>query len=387
MNLSDALKIPDARKIIAECLPLTDVMAMSQVSKATRLVFMSPPHALPVNSINHNNSNPLPFGESFKCFDLQVNVPSTTINAICVRGRWGDQGWGYKRGVFFIVKEDRKNAEDDGEGSGDIVCVCPINEEHECIHLEFRPFEFGPGETYSLWAKIDSEGGGYKLDARDFTMCYLLYTDEDMKASEISEPGQHDILCGKGNRAQYHPGNIYFRDLIKNYKFEYATTTKQRKTHFRTLIYDEIKRKKGRFLKQNLVTKRWSEIFEKEAFMKIGQALREGAPEIKMAFFNKQQLKLQQQGLGRDAQLFDTHNEDEAGIGIRHLYSDTADNADQLGILTKQMAETDEKKDMMMLKRQEGKLSNSDHTVQKGIDAKNRRKRKYPVRVTTEMDS
>lgn len=60
------------------------------------------------------------------------------------------------------------------------------------------------------------------------------------------------------------------------------TTAKAQKATYSKIIYDEIRGMDppGRFLKQDLTTKLWSDIGEKKALHKTRQALREGLPEL-----------------------------------------------------------------------------------------------------------
>lgn len=100
--------------------------------------------------------------------------------------------------------------------------------------------------------------------------------------SGIDIPHDHDVLSGRGNFVNYHPGNEHFRLLVRKNKVAYVACPKPQKGHFSRLIYDEIKKRNppGRFLKQNPTTKQWHDIGEKKALDKTRQALREGAPEI-----------------------------------------------------------------------------------------------------------
>ncbi|KAL7503156.1 hypothetical protein ACHAXN_000981 [Cyclotella atomus] len=102
--------------------------------------------------------------------------------------------------------------------------------------------------------------------------------------THIINPHTHDVLSGRGNIANRHPGNEHFRSLVKNYKNEYVTTAKSSKPLCSQLIYNEIRSMQppGRFLKQDPKTKLWHDIGKKAALAKTRQALREGAPEIMM---------------------------------------------------------------------------------------------------------
>jgi hypothetical protein len=98
----------------------------------------------------------------------------------------------------------------------------------------------------------------------------------------IKTPHDHDVLSGRGNFVNYHPGNEHFRTLVRKYKLEYVQCPKPQKGKFSKVIYDEIKARNppGRFLKQDNSSKLWFDIGEKKALDKTRQALREGAPDI-----------------------------------------------------------------------------------------------------------
>lgn len=80
----------------------------------------------------------------------------------------------------------------------------------------------------------------------------------------------------------YHPGNEYFRELVRQHKVAYVACPKARKGKFSRMIVDEIGKRDppGRFLKQDNDTKLWYDIGDKKALDKTRQALREGAPEL-----------------------------------------------------------------------------------------------------------
>jgi hypothetical protein len=103
----------------------------------------------------------------------------------------------------------------------------------------------------------------------------------------IQKPHRHDVLSGRGNSFNNHPGNDFFRSLIKQYKVSYVTTPKSQKPKFSKMIYETIRAQDppGRFLKQDKTTNLWYEISYRKAVDKTRQALREGAPEIKQKIF------------------------------------------------------------------------------------------------------
>mmetsp|Transcript_9194 Transcript_9194/g.10106 ORF Transcript_9194/g.10106 Transcript_9194/m.10106 type:complete len:823 (+) Transcript_9194:173-2641(+) len=99
----------------------------------------------------------------------------------------------------------------------------------------------------------------------------------------IVTPHQHDILSGRGNGANQHPGNIFFRNLIHKYKHHYIHTGPSEKKLITKRIVEEVQNRNppGRFLKQNNATELWDCLDIDKVLKKTGQALREKAPELK----------------------------------------------------------------------------------------------------------
>ena len=73
------------------------------------------------------------------------------------------------------------------------------------------------------------------------------------KLSKGYEPGEYDVICGRGKRALDHVGNIRFRDLIRTHLPEYSiAVTKTDKSMIVSAIIDTIRRlsPEGGFIKQ-----------------------------------------------------------------------------------------------------------------------------------------
>jgi len=106
---------------------------------------------------------------------------------------------------------------------------------------------------------------------------------------EVSQVGPNDVLCGRGAPTNYHPGNEYFRDLVKQYQSTYLSSKRADKPFVATHIVNIIQSRGGRFLrryKRNGVSWErghfvWVEVDPQKAYEKACQALREGAPEIR----------------------------------------------------------------------------------------------------------
>jgi hypothetical protein len=102
-------------------------------------------------------------------------------------------------------------------------------------------------------------------------------------SSGISKPHPHDVLAGRGASINQHPGNQYFRSLVKHLKNEYVVTPKSEKPQFAKLVVKHIRALKppGRFLRQAKGSKEWTAMDDKGALDKTRQALREDAAKFK----------------------------------------------------------------------------------------------------------
>lgn len=103
-------------------------------------------------------------------------------------------------------------------------------------------------------------------------------------SSGISKPHPHDVLAGRGASINQHPGNQYFRSLVKHLKNEYVVTPKSEKPQFAKLVVKHIRALKppGRFLRKMKHTEEWMAMDDKGALDKTRQALREDAKKFKL---------------------------------------------------------------------------------------------------------
>lgn len=95
---------------------------------------------------------------------------------------------------------------------------------------------------------------------------------------------QNDVLCGRGGLTNHHPGNVFFRRLVRIKQESYLRATKREKAGVAREIVDIIRNlsPSGRFLKKDTRNPGvWIEIGDRKAREKTSQALREGAPELR----------------------------------------------------------------------------------------------------------
>lgn len=106
----------------------------------------------------------------------------------------------------------------------------------------------------------------------------------------IRTPHRHDVLSGRGGGINMHAGNKVFREWVAERKEEYnLAPNKMEKTRVALEVIDRVKQQNppGRFLTRDLTTSSsvnwWVEVDEARALAKTSQALREGAPQIRLA--------------------------------------------------------------------------------------------------------
>lgn len=94
---------------------------------------------------------------------------------------------------------------------------------------------------------------------------------------------ENDVLSGRGSKINQHPGNSFFRALIRQNKLRYVNSKPSDKKKIILEIIDKVEKQDppGRFLKQDAKTAEWEVISFLDAKRKTGQALREDAPKIR----------------------------------------------------------------------------------------------------------
>ncbi|GAX25189.1 hypothetical protein FisN_16Hu027 [Fistulifera solaris] len=101
----------------------------------------------------------------------------------------------------------------------------------------------------------------------------------DYPLKDITEPHEHDVLCGRGGHSNNHKGNKNFREMVEGFKKEYIGLIKMDKTKLAEYIVDAWRDQDppGRFLKKDEAGK-WYEVGDDIARGKTSQALREKKP-------------------------------------------------------------------------------------------------------------
>lgn len=136
----------------------------------------------------------------------------------------------------------------------------------------------------------------------------------------------NDVLCGRGGLTNHHPGNVFFRRLVRLKQEAYLLASKREKAGVAKEIVELIRNlaPPGRFLKKDPKNPGvWVEIGDRKAREKTSQALREGAPELREEL-QTADLKVPETTPSQHA---DSHRMAEAMRGQRpapspHLYMD-----------------------------------------------------------------
>jgi hypothetical protein len=111
-----------------------------------------------------------------------------------------------------------------------------------------------------------------------------------MSGLRIRAPHKHDVLSGRGGGINMHPGNKVFREWVADRKEEYnLAPNKHEKTRIAMEVIERVTAQNppGRFLIRDPTSGSsqswWVEVDEARALAKTSQALREGAPQIRLA--------------------------------------------------------------------------------------------------------
>lgn len=104
----------------------------------------------------------------------------------------------------------------------------------------------------------------------------------DVEETEIITPHDNDVLSGRGNSINSHPGNKRFRNFVNAQRENYADTSKNEKPIFAKLIVNMVRNlvPPGRFLERDNKTKLWHDTGDRKAWDKTRQALREKPSKI-----------------------------------------------------------------------------------------------------------
>jgi len=95
--------------------------------------------------------------------------------------------------------------------------------------------------------------------------------------TNITQPGPHDVMIGRGGGTNHNPGNTRFRQLICTRKDEYKVAKRSQKPIIAQEIVSAWRAQvpPGRFLKQDERTMLWYDVGNEQAKVKAAQKLRD----------------------------------------------------------------------------------------------------------------
>jgi hypothetical protein len=96
--------------------------------------------------------------------------------------------------------------------------------------------------------------------------------DED---GDILEPGENDVIAGRGAAVNLNKGNQKFRALCFKRKAEFDAGSHAAKRRIATEIVNQTFAAKGRFLKRKAEKGAWYELDAEKAILKACQVMRE----------------------------------------------------------------------------------------------------------------
>jgi hypothetical protein len=101
--------------------------------------------------------------------------------------------------------------------------------------------------------------------------------DDETQPDAVDRPNDRDVLCGRGGLTNTHPGNAWYRNLVRANRPYYQTSPKHGKILVAKAIVDHVfsQNPPCRFLEKSSKDKKWYPINWKKSVDKTSQALRE----------------------------------------------------------------------------------------------------------------
>lgn len=99
----------------------------------------------------------------------------------------------------------------------------------------------------------------------------IVFLDENF------EPGQYDVVCGRGRKCSTHVGNARFREIVISYLEKYSNAEKLEKSNILFEIVNKVRQEspRGGFVKKDAVSGRWQAVGDFLAREKTSQAFRD----------------------------------------------------------------------------------------------------------------
>ena len=109
------------------------------------------------------------------------------------------------------------------------------------------------------------------------------------------EPGNFDVICGRGRDSYYHPGNQFLRNLIQRYHDDFGkATTRVERMDVVTNVIEQVRSKGMGFIKQDETGGTWSVVSDRLAREKVGNMFRNSQGGKYRSSFQSKQKKRQE---------------------------------------------------------------------------------------------
>ena len=105
----------------------------------------------------------------------------------------------------------------------------------------------------------------------------------DLPLRDIENPGDNDVICGRGAGTVRHRGNIQRRKMVEAHVREFVDSNCNREKRAMAMgIIEEVRAQTppGRFLKKNVEPGNWDGIDDQQAREKISQLFRDIAAQL-----------------------------------------------------------------------------------------------------------
>lgn len=150
----------------------------------------------------------------------------------------------------------------------------PYEKIYQTEHIIPEKIESSSKLSNLLHSPSSSSTAGSSIGSEDG----LTISPSAVKSSAMaSGPSPADVICGRGGKANTHPGNISFREEAKKLRSWYESSSKSEKFTISAMLVDLVRERGGRFLKRDdKKTGNWLEADANDVRKKASQALREG---------------------------------------------------------------------------------------------------------------
>lgn len=151
-------------------------------------------------------------------------------------------------------------------------CVAPNTDTHAIT----GPSERGSTSDYFReYFSNDKEVGIKESAKKRDSSCDWIGEHLLGEGALLGEPGENDVILGRGGRGNNHIGNQRNLGPVADLKEHHRALSKHDKTKESQRLVDMVHAKGGRFVEQDKRTRTWAEVDNRRARRKVSQALRE----------------------------------------------------------------------------------------------------------------